>query len=70
MEKRLLTLPEVQEALSLGRSKIYELIGSGELRPVRVGRAVRFPACEIDAFVERLQAGPEGAEAQSCGHTS
>jgi len=60
MEKRLLTLPEVQEALSLGRSKVYELIGAGELRPVRVGRAVRFPAQEIDAFVERLQAEQAG----------
>lgn len=56
MDKKLLTLPEVQATLSLGRSKVYELIGEGQLRPVRVGRAVRFPAHEIDAFVERLQA--------------
>jgi len=56
MEKVLYTLPEVQEALSLGRSKVYELIGQGELRPLRVGRAVRFRAQEVEAFVERLQA--------------
>jgi len=60
MEKKLLTLPEVQTALSLGRSKVYELIGAGELRPVRVGRAVRFPAHEIDAFVARLEAEQGG----------
>ena len=63
MEKQLYTLPEIQEALSLGRSKIYELISAGELRPLRVGRAVRFRAQEIESFVERLaeQAGDGGA---------
>ena len=55
MEKQLYTLPEVQEALSLGRSKVYELMAAGELRPLRVGRAVRFRAQEVEAFVERLQ---------------
>jgi len=59
MEKQLYTLPQVQEALSLGRSKIYQLIGAGELRPLRVGRAVRFRAQEIEAFVERLQAAAD-----------
>ena len=56
MEKQLYTLPEVQAALSLGRSKIYELIGAGALKPLRVGRSVRFRAQEIASFVERLQA--------------
>jgi len=60
MEKQLYTLPEVQEALSLGRSKIYELIGEGALRPLRVGRAVRFRAQEIESFVDRLQAEQAG----------
>jgi excisionase family DNA binding protein len=60
MEKQLYTLPEVQEALSLGRSKIYELIGTGDLKPLRVGRAVRFRAQEIEEFVERLQAEQAG----------
>lgn len=55
MEKVLFTLPEVQEALSLGRSKVYELMAAGELKPLRVGRAVRFRAEEVTSFVERLQ---------------
>lgn len=60
MEKQLYTLPEVQEALSLGRSKVYELMAAGELRPVRVGRAVRFVAEEVQSFVERLRAEQVG----------
>jgi len=63
MEKQLYTLPEVQEALSLGRSKIYELIGEGVLKPLRVGRAVRFRAQEIESFVERLQADQADGDA-------
>jgi len=59
MEKQLYTLPEVQEALSLGRSKVYELMAAGELKPLRVGRAVRFRAQEIETFVERLQAASD-----------
>ena len=65
MDKKLLTLPEIQTVLSLGRSKIYELIGAGELHPLRVGRAVRFTTQEIDSFIERLQSGQAGQAADS-----
>ncbi|WP_280331044.1 helix-turn-helix domain-containing protein [Nocardia wallacei] len=35
---KLLTEAEVRELIPIGHSKYYELIGSGELRSVRVGR--------------------------------
>ncbi len=38
MEILLLTAPEVARTLSLGRSKAYELMASGELPVVRIGR--------------------------------
>lgn len=60
MEKILLTIPEAAGRLSLGRSKLYELVQAGELKVVRVGRAVRVPAVEVEAFAERLMA--EAAE--------
>ena len=44
MEPLLLRAEEVAEALGLGRSKVYELMASGELPTVRIGRAVRVPA--------------------------
>ncbi len=56
MDKTLLRISECQTALGLGRSKVYELVTSGELRAIHIGRAVRIPASEVARFVERLQA--------------
>ena len=55
-ELLLLTIPEAASRLSLGRSKTYELIERGLLPVVRIGRAVRIPASEVERFVEKLQA--------------
>ncbi|WP_280256154.1 helix-turn-helix domain-containing protein [Nocardia wallacei] len=35
---KLLTETEVRERIPIGHSKYYELIGSGELRSVKIGR--------------------------------
>ncbi len=53
---RLLRIPGAAAELSIGRSRLYELIAAGELRAVKIGeRGVRIPASEIDRFVtERL----------------
>jgi excisionase family DNA binding protein len=39
----LLTLKDVEEELQLGRTKTYELVRSGDLPVVRIGRVVRIP---------------------------
>jgi len=44
MERLLLRAEEVQEALGLGRSKVYEMMATGVLPTVRIGRSVRVPA--------------------------
>lgn len=44
MERLLLRAEEVQETLGLGRSKVYEMMATGELPTVRIGRSVRVPA--------------------------
>ena len=54
-EKKLLTISETAERLSLGKSKTHELIQEGRLNAVRIGRAVRIEVGELDRFVERLQ---------------
>ena len=54
-EKKLLTISETADRLSLGKSKTYELIQEGRLNAVRIGRAVRIEVGELDRFVERLQ---------------
>lgn len=43
--------------LSCSRSTVYALIGKGELRGVKIGRARRFPITELQALVDRLSAG-------------
>lgn len=49
---RLLDIRSTCEALSLGRSAVYGLIASGQLRTVRAGRRRLVPASAIDAFIE------------------
>jgi excisionase family DNA binding protein len=56
---RLHNIERAQERLGVGRSKIFELIASGELRSVRVGRRRLVPEQAIRDFVAQLdkQAG-------------
>ncbi|HET6914684.1 MAG TPA: helix-turn-helix domain-containing protein [Acidimicrobiales bacterium] len=54
VEKVLLTPEEAAEALSLGRTKVYELIRLGVLRSVRIGKCRRVPAVALSEFVDRL----------------
>jgi excisionase family DNA binding protein len=52
---RLLLRPEeAAQVLGLGRTKVYELMGSGALRSVRVGNSRRISAAALAEFVERL----------------
>lgn len=51
----LLRIPEVMSALGLGRTKIYELIASGELPVVRIGRAVRISSSALEKWVNERQ---------------
>jgi excisionase family DNA binding protein len=48
----LLRIPEAAKALGLGRTKLYELITSGELPVIRVGRAVRVSVTALQKWVE------------------
>ena len=59
MDKILLTIPGAADRLSIGRSKLYELVRSGEVPTVRIGRSVRIATAEIDRFAARLQAEAE-----------
>jgi excisionase family DNA binding protein len=53
----LLVCPEdAARVLGIGRTKVYELIGSGALRSVRVGGLRRIPVVALDEFVARLEA--------------
>ncbi|OLT27158.1 hypothetical protein BJF83_18870 [Nocardiopsis sp. CNR-923] len=53
--KALLTIPEVMERLSLGRSALYEQMKAGRLRFIKLGRSRRIPAAAVDEFVKLLE---------------
>ncbi len=53
MEQGLLRIEEAARYLSLGRSKTYQLVASGELPVVRIGRSVRVPAAALRRWVEQ-----------------
>ena len=57
MDKLLLKVEEAADLLSLGRSKVWQLIQDGRLETVRIGRARRVPYAAVRALVEQL-AGP------------
>lgn len=59
-DQLLVTPEEAARRLSLGRTTIYELMASGELQSVSVGRCRRVPVSELRSFVERLVDGTVG----------
>lgn len=48
----LLTVKDVEAELQLGRTRTYELVRSGELPVVRIGRAVRIPRDALRLWVD------------------
>jgi len=55
VDKLLLKPEEAAELVSIGRSKVYELIGTGELASVRIGTSRRIPADALVEFVRELR---------------
>jgi excisionase family DNA binding protein len=55
MSVLLLTVVEAGKLLGVGRTTAYELIGSGDLEVVHIGRAARVPVDSVHAYVARLR---------------
>jgi len=49
----LLPVEEAARRLSIGRSLMYELLGAGEIRSVRIGRLRRVPVTALDEYVSQ-----------------
>jgi excisionase family DNA binding protein len=47
------TTSEAARMLGIGKTKLFELIGSGELRSIQIGTRRLVPDAELRAFVER-----------------
>jgi excisionase family DNA binding protein len=54
-QRLLLRIPEVADTLGIGRTKIYEMIATGELPTIRVGRAVRISVSTLQKWVEERE---------------
>jgi excisionase family DNA binding protein len=51
VERRLLRIEDVADRLAVSRSMAWKLIAYGQLRSVRIGRAVRVRPADLDAYV-------------------
>jgi len=56
MEKILVSIPDAAQALGIGRSKLYELIGEGHLETVTIGRRRLVRVESIRALAEAVEA--------------
>jgi excisionase family DNA binding protein len=54
---RLHSVEDIMARLNLGRSKVYELLGSGQLRSIKVGRRRLVSDAQLVSFISRLEAG-------------
>lgn len=52
LQREYLKVPEVAEVLRIARSRAYELVGSGEIPSIRIGRSVRVSRKELDRWLE------------------
>ena len=59
----LLTITEAAARLRIGRSTAYELIASGHLEVVHIGRSARVPVDAVDEFVRHLRSRASVARA-------
>jgi excisionase family DNA binding protein len=53
----LLTVPQVEAALQLGRTRTYELLRSGGLPVLRFGRMVRVPRAALEVWIAQHSSG-------------
>ena len=60
MEKLLLTERETESVLSLSRSSIRRLMAQGELRPLKLGRSIRFVAADVASYIEKTKQAQYG----------
>lgn len=52
-QPRLVTARQAAELLSIGRSSVYQLMRTGQLPSLKIGRSRRIPLQEVAAFVSR-----------------
>jgi excisionase family DNA binding protein len=58
MEKLLLSPAEAAAHLSIGRSKVYELMRLGQLQSVKIGASRRIPQAALADYIAAITEAP------------
>ncbi len=56
--KDVMDVYDVAEALSIGKNRVYELLGNGSLKAFRVGRVWKVPRAAVEEYI-LMQSGLE-----------
>jgi len=59
MEPILVRAPEIAALLSISKSQAYELLASGVIPAVKIGRSVRARRDDVEAFTRKRRDMPE-----------
>lgn len=51
-DRLLLRVEESAAVLNISRARLFELIGSGQIRSLKLGRSRRIPRAELERWVE------------------
>ena len=51
-EQEFISLNELQEILGIGRTKAYDLVTSGDLPAIRIGRIIRINKQDLTDWIE------------------
>ncbi len=57
MERLLLNVEEGREIINLGRSRFYDMIATGEIPSIRIGKSIRISVKALNAWVEKQPNG-------------
>jgi excisionase family DNA binding protein len=60
-ELGLLTCAEVRALLKISEPKLYELLNSGEIGSLKIGRARRIPISEVERYIAERMSGGDAA---------
>ena len=66
MDRLLLRPAEAAETIGIGRSKVYELLASGDLPSIRVGGSIRVPVTALHAWDRAPTRGARRGDPVSC----
>jgi len=59
------TVSEASKVLGIGRTKMYELVGSGEIQSIRFGDAIRISKEYLDGLVKpQIKQGQNNEQVQ------